>query len=322
MSYEEALTEIALADERYVVMTAENRAAIRNLPSALGERFIDTGITEQAMIGAAAGLALRDRIPVVHALAAFLTMRSFEFIRTDVGMPCLPVKLVSGVPGFLSSANGPTHQALEDVSLMRGIPNVHIFCPADEQDLVIGLRSVLGSPNPFYIRHNPLPAAIEHDLRFKIARAEVISDGTDVSILVYGMLFGQACQARHTLEAEGFSVRLINLRTVKPIDERAILRAARETSLVVTLEDHFLTGGLFSIVSELLVRHRVTANVLPIALPDRWFKPASLDDVLEHEGFTGRQIAERISAQLHKSTPLVRGVPIGGYHAKHRVFQR
>ncbi len=295
MNYEDALTETVLADERYVVMTAENRAAIRNLPSALGERFIDTGITEQAMVGAAAGLALRGRIPVVHALAAFLTMRAFEFIRTDVGIPCLPVKLVGGVPGFLSTANGPTHQALEDVSLMRGIPNVHVFCPADEQDLVIGLRKVLESPNPFYIRHNPLPAVIEHDPSFEIGKAEVISDGTDVSILVYGMLFRQAYEARSLLEAEGISVRLINLRTVKPIDERAVLCAARETRLVVTLEDHFLTGGLTSIVSELLLHHRMAANVLPIALPDRWFRPALLDDVLEHEGFTGLQIAEGIS---------------------------
>src|SRR3954468_20599566 len=121
-TYEEVLLECALADERIVVMTAENRAAIRNLPAKLGERFIDVGIAEQTMIGAAAGLALRGRIPIVHALATFLTLRAFEFIRTDVGIGGLPVKLVGTVPGFLSEANGPTHQALEDVALMRGIP--------------------------------------------------------------------------------------------------------------------------------------------------------------------------------------------------------
>lgn len=298
MNYEDALKEIVLADERYVVMTAENRAAIRNLPSVLGERFIDIGIAEQTMIGAAAGLALRGRVPVVHALATFLTMRAFEFIRTDVGIACLPVKLVGGVPGFLSEANGPTHQALEDVALMRSIPNVCVFCPADEQDLVIGLRRVLESPHPFYVRHNPLPTVMEHDPDFEISRAEVVSDGTDVSILVYGMLFAQAYEAMSLLEAQGTSVRLINLRAVKPIDAPVILSAARQTRLVVTLEDHFLTGGLFSIVGEILLRHRMTANVLPIALPDRWFKPALLDGVLEHEGFTGGQIAERISREL------------------------
>lgn len=307
MGYEDTLKEIVLADERYVVMTAENRAAIRYLPSVLGDRFIDVGITEQAMIGAAAGLALRGRVPIVHALATFLTMRAFEFVRTDVGFGNLPVKLVGGVPGFLSEANGPTHQALEDVALMRGIPNMHVFCPADEQDLVIGLRTVLESPRPFYIRHNPMKplhqhcvrsGIIEHDRSFDIGQAEVVSDGCDVSLLVYGMLFRQAYEARNLLQMQGVAVRLVNLRTLKPIDEEAILGAAQETRLVVTLEDHFLTGGLFSIVSEILLRHQLTANVLPMALKDRWFKPALLDDVLEHEGFSGPQIAERVIREL------------------------
>ena len=115
-------------------MTAENRALVRNIPGRLGNRFIDTGITEQTMIGAAAGLALRGRIPVVHALASFLTMRAFEFVRTDAGIPNLPIKLSSFIPGFLSDGNGPTHQAVEDISLMRGIPNMTVFAPADEQE--------------------------------------------------------------------------------------------------------------------------------------------------------------------------------------------
>ncbi|HEX2982631.1 MAG TPA: hypothetical protein VHO28_03715, partial [Ignavibacteriales bacterium] len=107
MAYEDILKELTLTDDRFIVMTAENRAAIRNLPKVLGNKFIDTGITEQALIGAAAGLALCGRIPVVHALATFLTLRAFEFIRTDVGIANLPVKIVGGVPGFLSEANGP-----------------------------------------------------------------------------------------------------------------------------------------------------------------------------------------------------------------------
>jgi transketolase len=140
MNYEECLKKVVVNDERYVVLTAENRAPIRNLPPILGSRFIDTGITEQALVGAAAGLALRGRIPIAHALATFLTMRAFEFIRTDVGLPGLPVKLVGYVPGLLSEANGPTHQALEDVALMRGIPKMQVFCPADLDDMVACLN--------------------------------------------------------------------------------------------------------------------------------------------------------------------------------------
>src|SRR5215475_10125568 len=153
MTYEDALLRLAEADESVVVMTAENRAAIRGLPAKLGRRFIDVGIAEQTLVGAAAGLALRGRIPVCHSLAAFLTLRAFEFIRTDVGIAGLPVKLVGGVPGFLSEANGPTHQAIEDISLMRGIPGMQVFCPADAEELVAMLPAVMASGAPAYIRY-------------------------------------------------------------------------------------------------------------------------------------------------------------------------
>jgi transketolase len=263
------------------------------LPNQIGDRFIDTGITEQTLIGVSAGLALRGRIPVSHALACFLTMRAFEFIRTDVGIADLPVKLIGGFAGFLSEANGPTHQAIEDVSIMRGIPNVNVFCPADEQDMMIGLKKVLESPKPFYIRYNNLPPVYEHSESFEIGKAEVVSEGKDVTILVYGVLFKQAMEAKAILEAKGKSVGLINLRTLKPIDEEAILKAAANSKLLVTLEDHFITGGLFTILAEIFLKNKFMCDVLPIALNDKWFKPALMKDVLEYEGFTGEKIACR-----------------------------
>lgn len=294
MTYEELLKELVDKYERYMILTAENRAAIRNLPDQIGDRFIDTGITEQTMIGVSAGLALRGRIPVAHALASFLTMRAFEFIRTDVGIADLPVKLVGGFSGFLSEANGPTHQAIEDVSIMRGIPNVNIFCPADEEDMLIGLQKVLESPKPFYIRYNNLKPVHKHSKEFEIGKAEVISEGKDVTILVYGVLFKQAIEAKEILVKKGISVGLINLRTLKPIDEAAILKVTKSSKLLVTLEDHFITGGLYSIIAEIFLKNKKMCNVLPVALMDKWFKPAMLKDVLEYEGFTGEKIADRI----------------------------
>lgn len=294
MTYEEILKDLVEKDERFMILTAENRAAIRNLPDQIGDRFIDTGITEQTMVGVAAGLALRGRIPVAHALASFLTMRAFEFIRTDVGIGNLPVKLVGGFSGFLSEANGPTHQAIEDVSIMRGIPNVNVFCPADEEDMLIGLRKVLESPEPFYIRYNNLKSVYKHSPDFEIGKAEVVSEGKDVTIIVYGVLFSQAVEAKEILETKGLSVGLINLRTVKPVDEEAILNAADNSKLLVTIEDHFITGGLYSVTAELFLRKKIICDVLPVALKDSWFKPALLQDVLEYEGFTGEKIAERI----------------------------
>jgi transketolase len=298
MTYEELLFERAQKDERLVVMTAENRAAIRGLPARLGDRFIDVGIAEQTMIGAAAGLALRGRIPVVHALATFLTLRAFEFARTDAGIGRLPVKLVGGVPGFLSDANGPTHQAVEDISLMRGIPGMNVFCPADAEELVAGMEHVLAHESPWYVRYYAGPATVPHRTPFAVGKAELLMAGRDVAILAFGFLLREAHAAATLLQTQGVTVRLVNLRTLKPIDEEAILNAAAETRLLVTVEDHFETGGLNSIVAELLMRHRTTARVLPIALPGRWFKPALLPDVLEYEGFTGARIAGRITAAL------------------------
>ena len=292
MSYEELLAELALADERIVVMTAENRGLVRNLPGILGKRFIDTGITEQTMIGASAGLALRKRIPIVHALAAFLTMRAFEFVRTDVGIANLPVKLSGFIPGFLSDANGPTHQAIEDISLMRAIPNMTVFAPADEDDLVKMLPFIWKSNQPAYTRINTRKTAYVHN-DYEPGKAEVILYGRDVTILTYGLLFEQALAAVEILSNEGLDAGLVNMRSLKPVDEQAILNAAK-SELVVTLEDHFLTGGLYTIVAEVLLKHRRTANVIPLALEERWFRPALLPDVLQHEGFTGKQIAEKI----------------------------
>jgi transketolase len=292
MSYEELLTKLALEDDRFVVMTAENRALVRNLPAKLGKRFVDTGITEQTMVGAAAGLALRGRIPVLHALATFLSMRAFEFIRTDAGIPNLPVKLSSFIPGFLSDGNGPTHQAVEDISIMRGIPNVTVFAAADEQDLVGMLPAIWASPNPAYVRINTRQTNYNHT-PFEIGKAEVIAEGTDVTILTYGLLFEQALVAVDILKEQGLSVGLVNMRSLKPVDEQAILNAAK-SNLVVTLEDHFNIGGLYSIVAETLLKHQTTAKVMPYGLDGKWFKPALLPAVLEYEGFTGKQIAEKI----------------------------
>ena len=295
MGYEELLLQTALDDERIIVMTAENRALVRNMPKNLGNRFIDTGITEQTMIGMAAGLALRGRIPVVHALAPFLTMRAFEFIRTDVGIANLPVKLSGFIPGFLSDGNGPTHQAIEDISIMRGIPGMEVYCPADEDDLVKMLPDIWASPNPAYVRINHKKGTYTH-APFEPGKAEVISEGRDITFLVYGILLDNVLAAKEILEenggAAGLSVGVVNMRTLKPVDEAVILNAAENSAVIVIVEDHFTTGGLYSIVAETLLKHKLTAPVLSVSLA-KWFKPGLMSEVLEHEGFTAEKIAHK-----------------------------
>lgn len=295
-TWEAALRALAAVRPELVVMTAENRAAIRNLPQVLGPRFIDVGICEQTMIGAAAGLALRGRTPVVHGLATFLVMRAFEFIRTDVGIANLPVTLVGAVPGFLSDGNGPTHQAIEDVALMCGIPNMLVVCPADEEELVAALPAILDRRAPCYVRHNAMRPAVAHTAPFEIGRAELLAPGAEgsVTLLTYGFLLREVEEARQMLEQCGVPAALLNMRTLKPIDEAAVLAAARHSRLLVAVEDHLQTGGLYSIVAEVLVRHGVLCGLQSISLGESWFKPALLPEVLAHEGFTGQAIAGKV----------------------------
>ncbi len=299
-TYEEVLAKLAESDSRIVVMTAENRAPIRNLPARLGPRFIDVGICEQTMVGAAAGLALRGRVPVCHALATFLTLRAFEFIRTDVGIGRLPVKLVGTVPGFLSEANGPTHQAIEDIALMRAIPGMQIVCPADEDELAAAMPAILASDGPCYVRFNAGRPAVAHRTPFQMGQAEVLAEGSDVSLLTYGLMLREVEVARQELKANGVRPRLVDVRTLRPVDTRAILRAAAESKLIVTIEDHLRTGGLYSIVCELLVENGVRTRVLPVALEDRWFRPGLLADVLAFEKFDGASIAARVTQALRE----------------------
>jgi transketolase len=297
-TYSSVLHDLAEADPRVVVMTAENRAAIRDLPDKLGERFIDVGICEQTMIGMAAGLALRGRVPVVHALATFLTLRAFEFIRDDVGIAGLPVKLVGGVPGFLSEANGPTHQAIDDLAVMRAIPGMQIFCPSDENELLAGLPAVLNSPGPAYIRFNASKSRLHH-APFEIGWAEVLCDGRDLGVLSAGLLVPYAKEACDLLRGEGIGARLLNLRTVAPIDEEAIVETANRCGALVVVEDHLLVGGIYQQVCEVLVRRGVSVPVVPFGLEGRWFRPALLPAVLEYEGFSAARLAERL-ARVHR----------------------
>ena len=294
MNYEDALIGLARENPDVAVLTAENRAAIRSLPGELGPQFIDFGIAEQTMVGAAAGLALRGRVPVVHALAAFLTMRAFEFIRTDVALARLPVFLVGSVPGLLSDANGPTHQAIEDVALMRGIPNMTVVCPADETEMVNALPVLIARRAPSYLRFNSTAAVDRRHATFEVGRAEVLRDGTDVTILTYGLLVAEAIVAAAILEARGVSTAVVNLRTLKPVDDEAIARAAARTPLLVTLEDHLVPGALSSITSEIMAGRGLRSRLLTIGLHDRWFRPGLLGDVLRFEGLAGEQIAARI----------------------------
>lgn len=295
MTYENLLAQKAAENNDLIIMTAENRASIRNLSQKLKKQFVDVGIAEMTLVGSAAGLALRNRKPIVHALAMFLTGRAYEFIRTDVAYPNLPVKLVGSFPGLFSTGNGPTHQAIEDVGLMSNIPNMNVFCPADLEDMIIGLPKIIDSNEPFYIRYNDYVSTIKHSESFEIGKAELIMDGQNVTIFTYGILLKEAVEAAKRMAKSGLSVRVVNLRTVKPIDENLVFESALKTQYIVTLEDHWISSGLYSIITQLFNKYRIYKPVLPIGLENNWFRPAGdLDEIIKYEGLDEKSIATKV----------------------------
>jgi transketolase len=182
---------------------------------------------------------------------------------------------------------------------MRGIPGMQVFCPADLDELVDALPAILSSKAPSYVRYHldPRALALPAARPFAVGRAETVFEGRDVALLTYGFLLREAGKARDLLEARGISTRLVNLRSLKPVDEEALVQAA-SCPLVVAIEDHFETGGLFTVVAETLVRRGLAARVVPFAFRERWFTPGLLPDVLRKEGFDGNSLARRVLQAL------------------------
>lgn len=299
--YEVLLRDRCAIDPRLMVLTAENRGHMRNVPPMLGNRFVDVGIAEQTMIGMAAGLASRGRVVVVHALAAFLTLRAFEFIRDDVAIPNLPVIMVGMVPGILSDGNGPTHQAIDDVGLMRGLPNVGVFAPADEEEFVEGMAELFDNPRPCYVRYVAGPTVYHREERRSLHRGVIISDERescpDVAILVYGAILSQAIEAAQILERDGVSVRLVHMPMIEPMDEAVVTEALKDAVITVVVEDHLIRTGLYAAVCEIASRHRIAAVIHSIGL-STWFPAGRLHQVLQVSGLDPTSIASRLAELL------------------------
>lgn len=294
MTYEKLLIDLCKKNESLIVLTAENRAHIRNFPSEMPERFLDVGIAEMTLCGVSAGLALRGRKPIAHALASFLVSRAYEFIKIDIAYPKLPVKLVGYVPGLLSLANGPTHQAIDDIGLMCSLPNMNVFVPSDLEDLLICLPEIINSSEPFYIRYVDIPKIIEHNSKFEIGKAEIFGTGEKIVFISMGILLKEALNALAMLENKGIDSTVINLRTIKPIDEQLIIEVSRKADLVVTIEDHLLESGIYSIVSKLLQKAGIATKVIPIGL-NTYFKPAlNINEIIEFEGLSAQSIINKI----------------------------
>jgi transketolase len=259
------------------------------------ERHLEFGIMEQGVIGYAAGLAATGKIPFVAAIAPFVTARPFEMVRNDLGYMRQNVKVVGRSGGLTYSDLGPTHQSIDDVAIMRTIPGMVVLTPGDPVELMKAVEAAVEHVGPLYMRIGspsiPVVYEAEADCPFAIGRGITLRDGRDITLIASGAALPRAVEAADVLIAEGISVRLLSMPCVKPLDGELLLRAARETGRIVTVEEHYLAGGLGSAVAELLVQ-QCPVPMRMIGVEDRFPSSGPYEGLLGTCGLLGPQIAE------------------------------
>lgn len=262
-AYVRALADVASADGRIFGIVADiGTFTFDDFKQRCRDRFINVGIAECNMIGLAAGLALEGKMPFVYTIAPFLTGRAFEPIRVDICYQSLNVRLVGCGSGYSYSTLGATHHAIDDIALMRALPNMTVLSPADPRDVDQAVRASITHPGPVYIRigRDGETAVNPDGYVFSIGRAVTVREGTDCTVIGTGAILAHALEAADNLSGRGVDVRVLNMHTIKPVDEAAILRAAHETRCILTVEEHTIVGGLGSAVAEVLADHLPLAS--------------------------------------------------------------
>lgn len=258
--YCETMIALAKEDPRIVDLEADLTGAhgMKPFKAAYPERSFNVGIAEANMVGVAAGLSACGKIPFVHSFATFASRRCFDQIAVSVCYAGLNVKIVGSDPGVGAELNGGTHMALEDMGIMRTLPGMTIFEPTDSVQLRKALPAVARHEGPVYIRlfRRKAEKVFDEDYAFTLGKADLLREGSDVTIIASGVCVANALQAADMLAGEGVSARVLNMHTIKPVDAEAVLRAAEETGAIVTAENHSVIGGLGSAVAEVLAEGR------------------------------------------------------------------
>ena len=303
-SFGEAVTELAAEYPDVVVLDADLAAATKTgiFKKKYPERFFDCGIAECNMIGVAAGLAACGKIPFAASFAMFSAGRAFEQVRNSVGYPKLNVKVVGSHAGISVGEDGATHQCCEDIALMRTIPGMGILNPSDHYEMKAAVRAAIEHKGPCYIRLGRL--AVESinngdDYRFELGKGITLCEGTDVTIVATGLMVAEAVKAAKALEAEGIRAEVINIHTIKPLDEELILASAKKTGRVVTVEEHNIIGGLGEAVSAVL-SEKCPTPVTRIGVNDVFGHSGPAVDLLKEFGLSAEHIAEVVREKLGK----------------------
>ena len=299
--YGEGLVELGRTNKDVVVLGADITASTRAdwFRNEFPDRFFDIGISEQDLMGTAAGLSLAGKIPYACTYGVFASGRPWDQIRTSICYMNLNVKIGGAHGGISVGPDGATHQALEEIAIMRALPNMTVIVPVDAIETKKATIAAATYPGPVYIRfgREPVPVLTNVQDPFKIGKGYVVKDGKDMSIIACGAMVYQAKEAQVLLEKKGIKARVINIHTVKPIDKDIIIKAARETGAIVTVEEHNVCGGFGSAVAEVVVQNHPVPMKF-VGVPDRFGESGQPDELLKVFRLTARDIARTAESLL------------------------
>lgn len=299
-SYGNALVEMGAIYDNLVVLDADLAAATKTgiFKKAYPERHIDCGIAECNMVGVAAGLAATGKIPFVSSFAMFAAGRAFEQVRNSVGYPKLNVKIGATHAGISVGEDGATHQCNEDIALMRTIPGMVVINPSDDVETRAAVKAAIEHQGPVYLRFGRLATPVindRSDYKFELGKGVVLREGKDVTIIATGLCVAESLAAADMLEKDGISAKVINIHTIKPLDEELVIAAAKETGKVVTVEEHSVIGGLGSAVCDCL-SEKCPTKVLKVGVNDTFGESGPAVQLIHKYGLDAEGIYTKVKA--------------------------
>ena len=295
-AYGKALVELGEKNNKVIVMDADLAAATKTnmFKKAFPDRFIDVGIAESNLMGVAAGLAATGHIVFASSFAMFAAGRAFEQVRNSIAYTKLNVKIGATHAGISVGEDGASHQCCEDIALMRSIPNMVILNPADDVEARACVLAAAQFDGPVYMRFGrlPVPRVFDESYDFKIGKGNVLTEGTDITIIATGLMVNEALMAAEILKADGISARVVNIATIKPIDRDIIIDSANKTGAIVTAEEHSIIGGLGGAVAEVICETK-PVPVLRVGVEDKFGKSGPAVELLHIFGLDAAHIAEK-----------------------------
>ena len=300
-AYGKTLVKLGEMNDNVVVLDADLSKSTKtnDFSKSFPNRFFNMGIAEQNLIGAACGLATAGKIPFASTFAMFATGRAFEIIRNSVCYPRLNVKICATHAGITVGEDGASHESVEDISIMRAIPNMTVVVPADGVETEKVILEAAKFNGPMYVRlgRSAVPTIFDDDYKFEIGKGTVLREGNDATIIACGIMVNEAILAYEELKSEGINVRVINMPTIKPIDRELIISAAIETNGIVTAEEHSIIGGLGSAVSE-VVSEECPVIVKKVGVKDVFGESGTPAELLEKHGLTSKNIVSLVKDAL------------------------